>query len=186
MKAKQKSIQAELSALVQHHLSLMEDLKAQEEKLLQTKADPESWSALECIEHLCRYGDFYLPEVRRSLKNAKRVKPQNFKSSWLGEYFAQSMWPKQGFKTMNTFKSMNPQYSGLRAEVLLEFEEQLKQWQSILNQSSDYSWQKVKTGISISKFIKLRLGDTLRVVFYHNHRHLLQAFRAAGLPTDGF
>jgi hypothetical protein len=34
---------------------------------------------------------------------------------------------------------------------------------------------KVKTAISLSKFIKLRLGDTLRFLVYHNERHILQA-----------
>jgi hypothetical protein len=36
----------------------------------------------------------------------------------------------------------------------------------------------IKTSISISSFIKLRLGDTLRLVVYHNWRHLIQAKNA--------
>ena len=34
---------------------------------------------------------------------------------------------------------------------------------------------KTKTAISISKLMKLRLGDTFRFVTAHNERHLLQA-----------
>ena len=34
---------------------------------------------------------------------------------------------------------------------------------------------KTKTAISISKLIKLKIGDTFRVVVYHNERHLIQA-----------
>jgi hypothetical protein len=37
---------------------------------------------------------------------------------------------------------------------------------------------RTKTGISITNLIKLRLGDTLRVVVYHNWRHIEQAQRA--------
>ena len=37
---------------------------------------------------------------------------------------------------------------------------------------------KTKTAISISKLIKLRLGDTFRVLIYHNERHIKQAERA--------
>jgi uncharacterized protein (DUF2249 family) len=42
---------------------------------------------------------------------------------------------------------------------------------------------RIRTSISISKLIKLKLGDTLRVVIYHNGRHLQQALRAANHKT---
>ena len=32
---------------------------------LHWKAQPQRWSFLECLEHLNRYGDFYLPELER-------------------------------------------------------------------------------------------------------------------------
>ncbi|MGB3549023.1 MAG: hypothetical protein WBA17_18760 [Saprospiraceae bacterium] len=40
---------------------------------------------------------------------------------------------------------------------------------------------RTKTAVSITKLIRLRLGDTLRVVVYHNQRHVAQALRAAGM-----
>jgi len=42
---------------------------------------------------------------------------------------------------------------------------------------------KTKTAISISKWIKLKLGDTLRVVIYHNQRHMAQAKRISNALT---
>lgn len=38
---------------------------------------------------------------------------------------------------------------------------------------------KIKTSISISKWIKLKLGDTFRVIIYHNERHIVQANKIA-------
>lgn len=40
------------------------------------------------------------------------------------------------------------------------------------------SLNKTKTGISISTWIKLKLGDTFKVVIYHNKRHIVQALKA--------
>ena len=40
---------------------------------------------------------------------------------------------------------------------------------------SSLDLNKIKTAISISKWIKLKLGDTFRVVVYHNERHIKQA-----------
>lgn len=181
MKGPQNELQTELKELLAKHLNDLAVLRALPESRLQQRPSPEQWSAMECLEHLCRYGDFYLMEVASCLQVAKPQKSEPFKSTWLGEYFAASMWPKPGFKTMNTFKVMNPSFSGIRTSVLSEFEAQLKQWQDLLQKSEAYSWRDIKTAISISKWIRLRLGDTLRVVIYHNQRHIEQAYRAAGL-----
>ena len=50
------------------------------EQALNLKPDAESWSKLECLEHLNLYGDFYLPEMERSILNAKRPSWHVFKS----------------------------------------------------------------------------------------------------------
>lgn len=182
MKKDQDLLYKELQDLVQAHQSQLESLKALDLSQLQSRPNPEAWNALECLEHLNRYGDFYLPECKRVLASAKKAKanPQ-FKSSWLGEYFAQSMWPKANFKSMQTFKVMNPSGDKVELAVMDKFSQQLQDWQQFLDGARLYDWRRTKTNISISSLIKLRLGDTLRVVFYHNERHLRQAFKAAGL-----
>tara|TARA_B100001115_G_scaffold170413_1_gene151909 strand:+ start:1489 stop:2082 length:594 start_codon:yes stop_codon:yes gene_type:complete len=183
MKGSQSSLYQELQDLITKHQKELAHLQALSNTELKQQPAPDKWSALECMEHLCRYGDFYLPEVKRAGQSAPKSKADRFKSSWLGEYFAASMWPKEGFKTMNTFKNMNPSLSDTRMEVLEQFETQLKAWAILVADLKDRDWQNTKTGISISSMIKLRLGDTLRVVFYHNERHMRQAFRAAGLES---
>ncbi|MEO9077333.1 MAG: DinB family protein, partial [Gelidibacter sp.] len=40
------------------------------------------------------------------------------------------------------------------------------------------------TAISISNLIKLKVGDTFRVVVYHNERHLVQANRISTKYPD--
>ncbi|KAB2813955.1 DinB family protein [Phaeocystidibacter luteus] len=146
---------------------------------LNKKPSPESWSALECLEHLNRYGDFYLPEIENQISHAEKGKPKStFVSSWLGEYFAQSMLPKEKLNKMNTFKNMNPSLSGVRADVLEDFIQQQKRMIRLLERSRDINIQKTKTAISISKWIRLRLGDTYRVVIYHNERHMVQGSKA--------
>lgn len=136
------------------------------------------WTSFECIEHLNRYGDFYIPEINRRLSIAKPSPADNYSPGILGNYFAKSMMPKDKLNTMKTFKSMNPIDSDLDKKVLVKFIDQQDQLMQILENASNYNLNKVKTSISISKWIKLKLGDTLRVVIYHNQRHILQANRA--------
>ena len=146
-------------------------------EILNRKSDTESWSALECIEHLNRYGDFYIPEINRRLNAATEEKIDEFKSGLIGNYFAKSMQPGQ--KPMKTLKTMNPaQSSQVRPDVLDVFIAQQKQLLIILQKAQNYNLTRIKTSISISNVLKLRLGDTLRVVIYHNSRHMAQANNA--------
>lgn len=157
------------------HLNKAEELKDLEEKVLQWRSADEKWSVLECFEHLNRYGQFYIPEITNRLKDAKGKSPnQIFKSGLLGNYFAKSMLPKKKLNTMKTFTVMNPLHSSLKKGTIDEFIQQQKQILDILSQSRNVDLNKTKTAISISKFIKLKLGDTLRVVIHHNERHLVQ------------
>lgn len=142
---------------------------------LNTRISNKSWSILECIEHLNRYGDFYIPEITRQIEKSKRPKSTIFKSGILGNYFAKSMLPKEKLNKMKTFTSMNPINSSLDKSVLDKFLHQQELIIELLNKSKNTDLTKIKTSISISKWIKLRLGDTFRVVVYHNLRHIVQA-----------
>lgn len=142
---------------------------------LTERRTPESWSVLECIEHLNRYGNFYIPEINNRITKSTYKESKTFKSGWLGNYFAKSMLPKENQNKMKTFTSMNPLNCSLDKNVLTLFLHQQEQILKLLEESAKTDLSKVKTSISISKWIKLRLGDTFRIVIYHNVRHILQA-----------
>ena len=183
MKCLQEDLRLDLIRLTEGHLKEVRKWKSLDSNRFHQEPNAKAWSAADCAEHLCRYGDFYLPECKSRLQEASPNQVPSalqFKSSRLGEYFAKSMWPQEKLNTMNAFKSMNPTYSETRLEVLEEFENQLEDWLVFLKVSAPYDWTRIRTSISISKFIRLRLGDSLRVVFYHNERHIRQAKRALG------
>jgi len=79
---------------------------------------------------------------------------------------------------MKTPKEMNPIGSTLSKETLNKFISDQHDMISLLENAVKVNINKTKTSISISKLIKLKLGDTFRFVIYHNERHILQALRA--------
>jgi len=87
------------------------------------------------------------------------------------------MLPKENYKKIKTFKSMNPLKDKLDREVLDIFLIQQQDILKLLDQSKNLNLSKVKASISIARWIKLKLGDTLRVLIYHNYRHVKQAQR---------
>ncbi|MCB0640049.1 MAG: DinB family protein, partial [Phaeodactylibacter sp.] len=98
-----------------------------------------------------------------------------FKSGWLGNYFVQLIKPKEKLNKMKTPAEMNPGSTELSRTSIDRFIKQQKRWLQLLEQAGKVNLTTVKTAISLSKWIRLRLGDTLRFVIHHNDRHLVQA-----------
>lgn len=165
----------ELIRITKENVQEAEKFSALSPVVLNARNAPKSWSILECLEHLNRYGDFYIPELEKQIKTSQHPSSNLFKSGWLGNYFAQSMLVKEGMKPIKTFASMNPIGSTLNKDVVSTFIAQQYTLLELLEKAKNINLCKTKTGISISKWIKLRLGDTLRVVIYHNQRHMVQA-----------
>ncbi len=171
---KTKILYTQLENTIQNHINFAEELKIIPIDKLNHKNTTESWSILECIEHLCLYGDYYLPEIEVRISKSKYSSDENFKSGILGNYFAKSMLPKEKIKKMKTFKDKNPVGSKLDKDTLDRFIAQQQKMIELLNKSKKISLNKTKTSISISKFIKLRLGDTFQFVINHDIRHIIQ------------
>lgn len=178
MKISTDTLIADLITRTQECLEKGKTFRDLPETALNQKADETSWSALECLEHLNLYGRFYLPELSGRIQNTRFESESFFRSGWLGNYFANSMLPKAKPNKMKTFKNMNPLNSRLdKNQVINEFVNQQEELLRLLEAARKVSLNKTKTGVSISKAIKLKLGDTFRFVIYHNQRHMLQAER---------
>ncbi|WP_075341646.1 DinB family protein [Tenacibaculum agarivorans] len=165
----------DLRITTENNLQLVENFKKESIETLNWRENAKSWSILECIEHLNRYGDFYIPEINKRIEASNYQSSKVFKSNWLGRYFSNAVSYKENLNTMKTFKSMNPLHSKLNKKTLEKFIDQQHQIIDILEQSKEINLDKTKTAISISKLIKLKLGDTFRVLIYHNERHVAQA-----------
>lgn len=168
---------SELKEMTLAHVLEAEKFQLLKLEQLNKKQNDTSWSILECLEHLNLYGDFYIPEINKRMQESNSTPNENYKSGLLGNYFAKSMLPKEKLNTMKTFKNMNPNGSSLDSSIIDRFLKQQSALLEILKIAETKNIQKIKTSISISNLIKLRLGDSLRVVVYHNKRHIAQAKR---------
>lgn len=146
---------------------------------LNERENAESWSILECLEHLNRYGEYYLVEIeKRILAAPEEDKATHFSSGWLGNYFVGMIQPQEDqIKKMKTPKSMNPLHAELEPTVIDRFLKQQRRMLQLLKQAETIDLTNTKTSITLTNFIKLRLGDTFRFVIYHNQRHVMQAER---------
>ncbi len=166
-----------LKNTVHQHIDFAQQLQTLSDTELNWRTDKESWSVLECLEHLNSYGYFYLPEIAQTMQNAKAAPDTEFRPGLLGDYFAKSMQPKAKLNKMKTLRKTNPLGRKLDRKVIDAFIEQQHKMLELLETSKNVNLNKSKTGISIAKWIRIKLGDTFRFVIYHNQRHVMQAER---------
>lgn len=175
MKIPAKQLLHDLKNSTEEHRAFAENLSNLPDETLNFRLSEKEWSISECFQHLNLYGQFYIPEIGKRIKNSETEPTEFFTSGILGNYFAESMLPKENLNKMKTLRSMNPIHSHLDKKVLDEFITQQKQIIALLNDAEQVDLNKIKTGISISGLVRLKLGDTLRFVVYHNLRHIEQA-----------
>jgi hypothetical protein len=169
----------ELLAITENASRAARRFKDLTETQLKFKKQPDQWSILECIEHLNRYGDFYLPEIEKSILARKtNYGALVYRSGLLGNYFANLMKVKEGkMFRMKTPADKNPIGSELTITTIDRFLKQQEMLKSLLNQARHADLTNTKVPISITRLLKLRLGDTFRFFVNHIERHILQAER---------
>lgn len=180
MQIKTNVLMDELLQLTENASASVRKFKTLSPEQLNFKKNPQTWSILECIEHLNLYGDYYLPEIEKQILANKGINADTvFNPGLIGNYFANLMLVKNDrVKKMKSPKDKNPANSALSITTLDRFLKQQELLKSLLIQSRRVNLNKVKTAISLTTMIKLKLGDTFRFFIYHIDRHIQQAERA--------
>ena len=136
------------------------------------------WSMAQCLAHLNGYGQFYLPQIAKNLnKAAPAAHPDTFTSTWLGTYFTRMMEPRTGTRKYKAFKNHVPPPDLDTAAVVAEFIQQQETLLTYLKQARAADLNAIKIPLSITNWVKLKLGDAFQFLIAHNERHVQQAKR---------
>ena len=134
------------------------------------------WSVIQILEHLNSYGNYYLVAIEKSLKQDKPA-IDLFKPGWLGNYFTKLMKPgEEGaiVHKMQSPKDHRPQRQPDAFPVLNTFFEQQHYFLELLELDKTKNIGGIRMPISISRFIKLKVGDVFRFLIAHEQRHFVQ------------
>lgn len=134
------------------------------------------WSVIQVLEHLNSYGNYYLLAIERSLEQDKKS-TEVFKPGWIGNYFTKLMKPgENGTIThkMQSPKDHRPHSHPDAFPVLTTFLEQQHYLLELLEKAKTKNIGSIRTPISISRFIKLKVGDVFRFLIAHEQRHFVQ------------
>jgi len=178
-------------------IELLENLQADTRQLILTagylqRMDPGlllqepargKWSVIQVLEHLNSYGRYYLLAIERSLEKSK---PANefFKPGWLGDYFTRLMKPDENGAIVNKMRSPKDHRPSKYLDVLpvlTTFLEQQHYLLELLETAKSKNLGSIRIPISISRFIRLKLGDTFRFLIAHEQRHFVQIDNALAM-----
>lgn len=147
---------------------------------LKWRPNPGIWSVADVLAHLNEYANYYHPTFARKIANTRFTSTkEGFVSSPLGRSAWKSMKLGNARNVKRKFKApkgTNPTLDtnlvkGNERERFLEAQEEML---SIIESAQKVNMRRVKIPISISKIVRLRLGDALLFVVYHNQRHVQQ------------
>ncbi|MFM2387237.1 MAG: hypothetical protein RL660_1994 [Bacteroidota bacterium] len=145
---------------------------------------PGKWSAIECVQHLQLYAQYYMPLISAALNANNQWTSYDtiYRSSYWGDYIAKSMLPtlKGDLRKMKTPSAKRPHLSQASMQVIDDFRTELQNLKALCNNADNFNLNKKCIAIAIFPLIKISIGDALRFVIYHNQRHFAQAIAALG------
>lgn len=142
--------------------------------------NPGVWSVAQVLAHLNEYGNYYHPTITKKLEVTRFTSTKEaFISSPLGRSAWKSMQLGKANNVRRKFnapKEYNPLIhpSIMKGNEFETFIAQQNDFLSIIEKAKNVNIRRVKVPISISKIIRLRLGDALLFITYHNQRHVQQ------------
>ncbi|MGL4631893.1 MAG: DinB family protein [Leadbetterella sp.] len=148
-----------------------------ESRLLNFKENPNSWSILECIQHLNLYGTYYLPLIEKKTNDSKNPFDNQYKSGFLGHFILEKIKLRSETSKMKALKNMIPNNSNLSKTEIETCIQQQHLLLELLKKSEHKNWNKIRIPTSISPLLRLKLGDTFQFLVYHMERHLNQIYR---------
>jgi uncharacterized damage-inducible protein DinB len=175
---KSDELLSNLELQVEKHLaSAVRAFQNLSEPDLNQKPPDGGWSIAQCLEHLNTYGDYYLPRIEKAMEKFNGKPSSEFSSTWLGNYFTKMMDPVTGKRKMKAFAAHVPPSALDGHAVTGKFIQQQETLLQLLRSAKQKDLNKIKIPISISRFIRMKLGDTFRFIIAHNERHVEQAKR---------
>jgi uncharacterized damage-inducible protein DinB len=191
-KFKSEDLLNELTEDVSRLIEAAEFFKQADKSKLVYQVDKAKWSVVQCLEHLNAYGRIYLPAIEKKMEEKTDTHIAWFNSGYWGEKFTKSMKPTNVFEIKNKMKGLK-KFSfpnSLNVDTVLnEFHEQQLKLQALLKAARERDLNQNHIPITLTKLVKLRLGDAFRFLVAHEQRHMIQArntLKQTGVTTDKF
>ncbi len=179
-----------VTTITQENIDVInKSVKKMSEKQLNWIPNPGVWSVAQVLAHLNEYGRYYHPTFKKKIENTRFTSTkEGFVSSPLGRSAWKSMKLGNAKNVKRKFRAQKGYNPAIDTGLMKgnEFETFIDQQHNLLDiikLAENVNLRRVKIPISISKIVRLRLGDALLFVTYHNQRHVQQILNLRNSPN---
>jgi len=191
-KFKTEELIAQLSADIRQIIAAAGHLQTADPVKLSYSSKEGHWSVAQVIEHLNMYARHYLPLIEKAMVPITKDTNAWFVAGFWGNYFTKMMMPKNVYEIKNrmkTSKNFIPDKTLNIEAVFKEFLQHQNKLLQLMEIAKKRNLNTIHIPITLSGFIRMRLGDIFRFLVAHEQRHIIQArntIKAVGVSTDKF
>jgi hypothetical protein len=146
------------------------------------RPSPHQWSPAECVAHLNLTAEAMLPRIRAGLEQARRLgsaAPGRYRRDVMGWLIWKSQTPGSRVR-IKTSPAFVPTGDGPATEIIATFDRLHTGLIDVTRQCDGLPIDRVKLASPFNEKARYNLYAALTITATHDHRHLLQAERAAG------
>lgn len=149
---------------------------------LRWKPAPDRWSMVECLQHLNLAERFYIRNIQHKVDALGLVQTnpvdQPVISDWVGKAMLFAVDPTVKIKLPAPgIIRPRPAADLVPTDVLGQFVELQTLLLSLLDKAVYLDWNQEKVMTLFGNWLKIRLGDALKMLIAHTERHMNQAMR---------
>jgi hypothetical protein len=191
-KYKSEDLLNELIKDVQRIKESAQFFQSSDQTKLAYSPDKSKWSVVQVLEHLNAYNRHYLPLIEKNLAVVTHGNSPVFTPGFWGDLFTKKMKPTNVYQIKNKMKAMKAYTfpNSLNVEtVLKEFLSHQDQLLKLLELAKSRDLNTIHIPVTVTSFVKLKLGDMFRFLVAHEQRHMIQArntLKEVGVTTDRF
>ncbi|AUD02861.1 DinB family protein [Spirosoma pollinicola] len=149
---------------------------------LRWKPAPDKWSIVECLQHLNLAERFYIRNIQHKVDALGFIQTapvdQSLESDWIGKAFLYVVDPQIKIKVPAP-GTVRPRSASdlLPADVMTQFVDLQTLLHTLLDKAVYLDWNQEKVMSLFGNWLKIRVGDAIRMLVAHTERHMKQAMR---------
>jgi len=149
------------------------------EEKLNMKANPESWSIAQCIEHLIISNSKYFPAFEAVLSGKHKMtfwERNNPLTTYTGKQMVKTLGPVI-VKKFQAPKLFLPSRSTIKTSIIKDFIQHQEKLCSLLKKLNTPQFEKIVITSPVAALLTLKLTDAMEILVAHEERHLNQMLR---------
>lgn len=162
------------------------EFKDLNERQINWKYIPDTWSIGQCLDHIIVTNEKYMPKISLIAEGKKDTGIGTkipLLPRLIGKFITKSVGPDAKMK-VKAPKIFLPQTGNIRSDIVNEFQKHQNKLKDLILRSDNTDHEKTLITSPVSGFFGLYMVDAINIITLHEERHFQQAMRV--LKNEAF